>query len=249
MNCKTCGSDYKTRELKCPYCGNVNLLGKLWQVEKTEAEKEYETAKKDYNKRVSPYVLNRLLSRAILICGLVCGLFVVGFTVVILIIGGGKTLYAKMDSKKLNATMEQYCEAEQWDELYAYMRKYDILGTERYRFSQAALFGSAFTNFQGDKLQFLALSEEEKQEDTRKLKDSIGSGLKLYHGKVGIYSDIDPENVAMHENFKEEVLSYFVGTLGLTMEELETALTETFISTEEEERLVALAKERRAWNE
>ena len=46
MKCKNCSANYKARELKCPYCNTTNLLGHIWLSEKTEAELEYEKAKK-----------------------------------------------------------------------------------------------------------------------------------------------------------------------------------------------------------
>ena len=41
MKCKNCGAQYKTRELKCPYCNTENIIGKIWQSERSQAEMEY----------------------------------------------------------------------------------------------------------------------------------------------------------------------------------------------------------------
>lgn len=35
MKCKNCGANYKTRELKCPYCNTENFIGKIWQAERS----------------------------------------------------------------------------------------------------------------------------------------------------------------------------------------------------------------------
>ena len=68
MKCKSCAGNYKTKELICPYCGRANLLGKLWFAEKSEAEQEYERARAEYEKRVTPYVVNRFLNRSLVLC-------------------------------------------------------------------------------------------------------------------------------------------------------------------------------------
>ena len=40
MICKKCGYDYPAKELKCPYCGEVNPLGEKWKNEENLARKE-----------------------------------------------------------------------------------------------------------------------------------------------------------------------------------------------------------------
>ena len=40
MICKKCGYDYPAKELKCPYCGEVNPLGEKWKSEENLARKE-----------------------------------------------------------------------------------------------------------------------------------------------------------------------------------------------------------------
>lgn len=37
MICKKCGYDYPAKELKCPYCGEVNPLGEKWKNEENLA--------------------------------------------------------------------------------------------------------------------------------------------------------------------------------------------------------------------
>lgn len=39
MICKKCGYDYPAKELKCPYCGEVNPLGEKWKNEENLALK------------------------------------------------------------------------------------------------------------------------------------------------------------------------------------------------------------------
>ncbi|MBQ8798787.1 MAG: hypothetical protein IJZ55_04390 [Lachnospiraceae bacterium] len=249
MKCKSCAGNYKTKELICPYCGHVNLLGKLWLAEKSEAEREYEKAREDYKKRVSPYVINRLLSRVLLICGIVLALFVLGLTVVDKGAQAYKAVCRKTNAKEYETMMKQYYENRELGRLYEYMSEKDLFGEEQYRCSQAALLGYDFERFQGYKLRFLELPEEKKQEDTYYLKYSITRGLEVYTLDVGNYSEPIPENEALYEELRREVMAYLVGTLGLTEEEVLPLTKESVILSSDAEPLVKLAKERRAWNE
>ena len=84
MKCKNCGAQYKTREVKCPYCNTENLIGKIWQTERTQAELDYEAEKKKLGKILrSSYMEDRLLTRAILI---LIGLYIASVLVVALIV-------------------------------------------------------------------------------------------------------------------------------------------------------------------
>lgn len=76
MKCNSCGANYKTRELKCPYCGKANALGRLWKIKRTEAEEEYERARKEAGRKISVYSVDRILSRCIVS---VIGFFVLFF--------------------------------------------------------------------------------------------------------------------------------------------------------------------------
>ena len=68
MKCKNCGGQYKTKELMCPYCHTENLLGKIWMVQRSEAEEAYEREKRELGKTMlSPYMINRYLNRALVV--------------------------------------------------------------------------------------------------------------------------------------------------------------------------------------
>ena len=83
MKCKNCGAQYKTRELKCPYCNTENLIGKIWQTERSQAEMAYEEEKKKVGKVLfSPFMVDRLLSRAIAV---LIGLHIVSFILIFIV--------------------------------------------------------------------------------------------------------------------------------------------------------------------
>ena len=80
MKCKNCAANYKTRELKCPYCGTENLLGRIWQVERTQAELDYANEKKEVKKKIfSPYTADRILNRCLVV---IACLYIVSISVI-----------------------------------------------------------------------------------------------------------------------------------------------------------------------
>ncbi|MDD5901524.1 MAG: hypothetical protein PUC73_11610 [Lachnospiraceae bacterium] len=249
MKCKGCGGNYKTRELMCPYCTKPNMLGKLWSIEKSEAEKEYEAAGDTYRKTVSTYVINRFLNRVILICVLLLVLFIGGIIIAGFLEIGVKEARVRLNENELNAKLEQYYEKRELTEMYRLMSEYDMFGTDRYRYSQAALLGREFMEFQLHKLQFMEQTEEEKINNEYCLESLLRSAMKVYGVRVGIYSEPDPDNVDLIEEFRADVMAFLVGTLALTEDEIAAVAEQDFYLSSDAEALAELVRERRGWNE
>ncbi len=250
MKCKSCAGNYKTKELICPYCGRANLLGKLWFAEKSEAEKEYEKVQADYKERVTPYVVNRLLNRLIVICFLLIGLCAVGFVVFFLAWGSGHEIYKKGGNPVINHKLESYYAAEDYLGLYNYMSGKDLLCEEQYKYSQAAILAREYAYFQAEKLQFMSLSEEEKvADDNYCLELLLGHASDVCGPQVGIYAEPDPENEEMIANYREEVYAFLYGTFGITDEEWEPFTISSCYPEVDNHELADTLRERRAWNE
>ena len=68
MKCKKCGAHYRTRELRCPYCGTANPKGEQWQTQRESAEKELQqledTRGKDLRLQAAHKAVNRVLHLA-----------------------------------------------------------------------------------------------------------------------------------------------------------------------------------------
>ena len=249
MKCKGCAGNYKTRELVCPYCGHTNLLGRLWSVEKSEAELEYERAEADYKKRVTPFVLNRFMNRLIAIASIVLCLFVGG-----MIVWCGVRVFGYVANENgwsfgTNKKLESIYETGDMRKLYNYMSKKDMISKNNYRYSQAAMLGNAYTNYQRDRLKFLQELEESPEDACDRLGMLLCDAFEVYGVQLGIYSEPDPDNEWLIESYREEIHAFLYGTLGLTKEEYLSYTEDEFLISSDLEELVEVIKERRAWDE
>lgn len=249
MKCKKCAAHYKTRELKCPYCGNSNALGKVWMAERTEAELEYERARREMGRKISPFVLNRVLGRILLIGCCLFGVILFLSFVIVFINSFMETTGKTAISAEDRAIMERYYEEKEYLRLYEYMSKKDLIDSSNYTYSQAGLLANEYNRYMIHKLNFLSLSEEEKQEDDYQLESSIFYALQVYLCEQGIYEECDPKNMAQLQTYQREIESYFLATLGMTKEEVRTLTNREHNYIEEDiiESLLASIKLRRAW--
>ena len=250
MKCKSCAGNYKTKELICPYCGRANLLGKLWFAEKSEAEKEYEKARAEYEKRVTPYVLNRFLNRSLVICLLLYGLFFVGVVVFVLGFGMYRGAYESGLLLPVEKKMEAYYEAGDYLGLHAYMSEKDYLSDKRYKYSQAAILGREYAYFQAAKMEFFSLNEEEMQERGEYcLSRILDHGAAVSGPQIGTYSEPDPENKEIIEEMREEVYALLYGTSDITEEEWDPFTVADMYGEVDDRELAKILLERGAWNE
>ena len=250
MKCKSCAGNYKTKELICPYCGRANLLGKLWFAEKSEAEKEYEKAREEYKKRVTPYVLNRFLNRSLVVCLCMYVLFFVGAVAFVLGFGMYRGAYEGGLFLPAEIKMQSYYEDGDYLGLHAYMSEKDYLSDKRYKYSQAAILGREYAYFQAAKLKFFSLSEEEMQERGEYcLSRILDHGASVSGPQIGTYSEPDPENEEIIAEMREEVYALLYGTFGITEEEWEPFTVADMYDEVDDRELAAILFERRAWDE
>ncbi len=226
MKCKNCGGDYRTRELICPYCGTENLVGRLWMAQRTEAEQEYEAYRREAGRRVSPYVINRVFGRiAVLMAGL-CILTLVG-SVIVLLTAQLMHQYAvnRVDMEKKQQTMDTLYQENRLPELYAYMSAYDLIGEDQYVYTQAVLLNFDYENYRSHLLEFLELTEEEKQQDDYYLAYSIRWGNDVYQCRLGSYYALADENQTLYDSYCDDIRDSFVYAMGMTPEEADQILT------------------------
>lgn len=249
MKCKSCAGNYKTKELVCPYCGHANLLGRFWFAKKSEAELEYERAEADYKKRVTPFVLNRFVNRLIAIFSLVLLLFVGGMLVWCGVRLFNYVAYENGVSLGVNRKLESIYKTGDMRKLYNYMSERDLISKSNYRYSQAAMLGNDYTNYQIERLKFLRELEENPEEACERLGMLLCDAFEVYGVQLGIYSEPDPDNERLIESYREEIHAFLYGTLGLTKEEYLSYTEDEFLISPDVEELVELIKERRAWDE
>lgn len=225
MKCKNCSANYKARELKCPYCNTTNLLGHIWLSEKTEAELEYEKAKKEYG-GISKYVVYRVLTRILVLEILVGALIFLGVVAYFSLEETFTAASFKMNKDKIEAKMEAAWKAEDYDRLDAIMDKYNIDGQDYYIYTQSTIIQSDYERFTEARLGFLMLTEEEKQTREYEIESSLEKAYDLLTVDFGLYDVLAVENKAQYERVTAEVDAYLRGTLGMTQEEY-SSFTET----------------------
>jgi len=248
LNCKNCGAHYRTRELKCPYCDTENIIGKLWKVQRTEAEQEYEAERKKAGRILSPYVADRILSRILVVTAAVGVICTAVCVAVLLIIDSAGSIYAGLNKDKVEKTMETYYNEGRFDELYEYMSKYDLIGSDNYAYSQAALISYDYESYMNDKLTFWELSDEDKAEDTYYLEYAIKNSADVYRLDAGLYSEPDSKNEKLIDEYRKEIMSFWVGTLKLTEEEIAILTKDDYLYYRDLDVIVESVRERRPWD-
>ena len=78
MKCKACGAHYRSRELRCPYCGAENPKGKQWKAQRDSAEQQYRELEQTEGSSLRLQAANRVLNRALLFEGIALGVFLLG---------------------------------------------------------------------------------------------------------------------------------------------------------------------------
>lgn len=247
MKCKSCGADYKTRELKCPYCGTENLMGKIWLIERDNARQEYEEAYRETVQKSRLYVFDKILNRIIFVCA---GLMLVCVLLAALVWAGYhayRELYKRTNGEQINQTMADYYEAGQYWELYRYMSDLDVLDEDHYLYAQAAFMGFDYEFYKNGVLYFLSMSEEEKQKDDYFLESVIQYSYQVYSMNGGLYLEPYPENEEIYRRNQEEVMAFWRGTLGMTEEEAAFLAEQDQIYTSDIRELAEAVRARRAW--
>lgn len=257
MKCTKCGGDYRTRELLCPYCGTENLLGKLWMVEKSQAEQEWRQAHEDKkNSKWTIYDVNRILGRLALV------LFGINLFAVLLIIVGSLGIYGVNQLKKafnrddIYAVTREYYETGQYYKMYEYMTEKDVLNDEGMeKFREIAVHSYSYEAYQEDLADYSnALEEyrtspgEENEEDLlRKTTYLLDTCCDI----LGIYDDVsyfdEAKSVEIITEWKSEILALWRGSFYLTEEEISELTEDKYPSWELLEAMAKKLTERRYW--
>ena len=248
MKCKNCAANYKTRELKCPYCNTENLMGKLWQVERTQAELEYENEKKKIGKiLLSPYMYERLLNRTLVVT---IGVYILSFLVIVLIFMLAEPLeklHFSANKDKIEATMEKYFTAGEYEQLDVYMDENFVELKDYYAYAQATSIQFSYNQYMKQRLAFQALTEEEKLTDEYHLEYALKDSVKVYILDFGIFSDLDEENRELCENYQKEIMAYWTGCLGLSEEQIDELVHAEYYNEPDFETIMQDIKNRRSW--
>lgn len=248
MKCKNCGGQYKTKELMCPYCHTENLLGKIWMVQRSEAEEAYEREKKELGKTMlSPYMINRYLNRAMVVSILLFTSIFVGMILIALGYSGIRELRLFINKDEIEATMAEYYEANEWEKLDAYMSDEEVDYSKYPVYTQATNVLFYYNRYLENRLSFESLTDEEKREKELYLGSALRYSIDTYKAKFGLYSEVYAENKAVYEECKKEILAWWIGELQMTKEEIESIENANYVYYSDIDALEEKIRERRGW--
>lgn len=251
MKCKNCGAQYRFIQMVCPNCNAENRLGRIWMVQRSQAELEYQKKLNKATMQVNPFVINRVLNRILLVT--------VVLSLVVAFISAGSYFWRSRENmapgilEDEQAYMEKLYDRRDFRKLEDYMTEHNLIGTQNYKYSQAIVMSYSYQDYIQDKLCFLEMSEEQKQQDSFYLRYAISNSYQVYRCDTGIYEELDPENELLYKEYYDEVQAFWKGILGLEQSEINAYILyqveDEFISVTNINVVESIAKARRAWRD
>ena len=135
MICKKCGYDYPAKELKCPYCGEVNPLGEKWKNEENLARKETLLTKARVIHSMPLYVADKVMNVILLVITAVTALT---FLVLAIVFGLGGIHITRQHNQASVQEAEELFTAEDYVGLYDYLKSHQVYGQEGFKNIQSA---------------------------------------------------------------------------------------------------------------
>lgn len=248
MKCNHCGANFKTTDLKCPYCGSFNVVAEELNQEKKWYEKIFFNAKEEFRQRGIWITLDKIVNRVLLIIGVLFIVILFVIWLLIMIEGEVSESSYRISQEKHMETMEEYHDADEWYELYQYMNENNIPGEDFYTYQQAGLLANSYKEYMIHKMCFLDMSEQEKLEDDFYLEYALKNSYKVYTVDMGNYDELDPRNAEHFESYQNEIVCFWKYTLGLTDAEIEELVAlDSCPHGEELNELLKEIKSRGAW--
>ncbi|MCR5655378.1 MAG: hypothetical protein K6G07_07050 [Lachnospiraceae bacterium] len=219
MKCKNCGGSYRTIEMKCPYCGTENRLGRIWLAQRSEAEQAYEEARKKNNKSYSPYVLNRWLNRAIFVTVLIgIAVFIMMFVYALVFYNSSSVRYAR-HKEEVEAELRSYYETGDYQKLRSALERYDVYDEEHYDYAQISSLYYDYREFCVERFRTIECMEKDEDYLDHYVPMALRRGRKVVCVHQGLYSDLSEANRAAYDDWCEDIEGFCKGYLGMTEEE------------------------------
>ena len=130
MICKKCGYDYPAKELKCPYCGEVNPLGEKWKNEENLARKETLLTKARVIHSMPLYVADKVMNVILLVITAVTALT---FLVLAIVFGLEGIHITRQHNQASVQEAEELFTAEDYVGLYDYLKSHQVYGQEGFK--------------------------------------------------------------------------------------------------------------------
>lgn len=213
--------------------------------ERSEVEIEYEKKRREVGRKYSVYVIDRILTRSILITVIV---FILAIFVMFTgewIVGKIAVVRNELKKNEIEARLKEYYAKEEYEQMDNYMSKMKLDSKEYYGYTQATILDYYYNEYLNHKYSFLSMSSDEQWEDDYHLRYAISNSLMVYQLDCGIYDEPDPLNFELYEKYQKEILSFWIATLKLTNEEVESLMEEgKYFKSGELETLVDNVKKR-----
>ena len=246
MKCKNCGADYRTVQMKCPYCGTETRLGRIWFMERSKAEKAYDEARLQRKQKYSPFILNRWLNRGILIATaalVLCFIILFGSFFLAEFIPARRY---KAHQQEIEAQLNEALDAGDYRTVREIMQEYDLYGSDHYIASQAAFMQYDLQNYLASK--YTVIEEIDRDGTTTELHISIALmyARRFQTFSMGNYSLLSERNEPFYNAGSADIRAFLVGYLGMTEEEW-TDFCDSDVYPYPEDEVAATLLERRAW--
>lgn len=231
MNCVSCGAIITADKKKCPYCGAINPEYDRRAKKLSALDREMDMAKEQTKRTFLTLWQDRL-----------CNIFLIASIVLFFCIIGamrvGKNLGNNLQSVKPVVTgkadmkvLDEYYNSKEYDRLYEYMTRNNLMGKEEYdKYSQAAAITHCMDKFReaaymyveyarGDrdntKFGFTAEYVVDEAHFVYDYRFEEGEAAYLAH------RDLDPENEKLYQDCKDEIRMIMTHYLLMTDEEFD----------------------------
>ena len=249
MKCKSCGANYKTKNLTCPYCGETNILGLHWKQEEDAAAENYRKTKMDVLRSAPFYVVDQILNRILLVMGvLVAIVFVISKVEEPISEWKNEHKRAQVDVSR----MEELYQAGSYQELYEYMVEYCVYNEKEYaKYSQYISMNRAMNDFINERIEFVTTPQEKFEEYSGygEAYEAIDACYKILRHDWYPYScrEVLPENEELYEQMCLEVNAFLTGELEMTAEEITMLKEGELIYTDAWDDFYHSIYERKGW--
>ena len=239
-------------DLACPYCGTENRLGQIWLAQRDEAEQAYERKREEENRKWSPYVYNRVISRVLLVeLGL---LLAVLLGSLLFFLGrhlwNDLTFVANREAvwQQLDSWYQEGDYRRMGSYLYQYEEDLESEDEERYRlYEQAQEMQYELDEFQVARMGFMQMSTQEKQEDSYRLHYLLFRCGRMLDGERVVYEEVNPSNTSFAQELREEATACLLKDMKLTQEEFQLMAETEYLSGTEIDALEEKVRARNGW--
>lgn len=249
MICKKCGYDYPAKELKCPYCGEVNPLGEKWKSEENLARKETLLTKARVIHSMPLYVADKVMNVILLVITAVTALT---FLVLAIVFGLEGIHITRQHNQASVQEAEELLVAEDYTGLYDYLKSHQVYGQEGFKkYTERVRLYDDYHAFLRDLFQIQQVLDwpTGQQMHPNWVKYVLLDGKDILEMETDFsYRGLEyEENKEYYDDMKQDVSAALLGTLEMTEEEL-ADLMGMERDSEEMDELIRRIFERKGWD-